>query len=187
MISSNHDKATPIHGFHGPDELDEDRDKARLWIPHFSPEKRTAIQDIYKKIKTAQGLDICPVLPFPAADPRTADEDAIEFLDEFQDWRIDARHILHAAQDDPLDLYRQILTVHRTRERVFEGLQGSQTILSPAGSKILSLGFLLAALDYDLPVIYVESTHYQLKPDTEESMKLLHLWLLGTPYPDDTH
>nr|VFK11136.1 MAG: hypothetical protein BECKLPF1236B_GA0070989_10207 [Candidatus Kentron sp. LPFa] len=191
ITSYNHDKATPIHGFHSPDEQDGDRNKARLWIPHFSPGKQKAIREIHKILKSVRELDICPALPFPAVDPRTADEDAVKFIEEFQEWRIDARHILHAAQDDPLDLYRQILAVHRAREQVFEGLQDSQTILSPAGSKILSLGFLLAALDYDLPVMYVESVHYQLKSEAEsspvakDSMKLFHLWLLGTPYPNN--
>lgn len=191
----SYDKATTIHGFRDPDKLDEDRDKTRLWIPYFNPKKRDAIKKIHKAIKSPQGLDICPVLPFPATNPRTADEDAVAFLEEFQDpgWHIDARHILHAAQDDPLDLYRQILAVHRAREKVFDGMQGSQTILSPAGSKILSLGFLLAALDYELPVIYVESARYQLQSDPEhlplsdKSMKLLHLWLLGVPYPNNMH
>ena len=200
--SINHDRPTLIHGFSDQYGLDENSNQARLWIPHFNPGKRQAIRQIYQTLKSAgesrkSGLDICPVLPFPARDPRTADSDASAFQDEFQDqdpiqsWHIDGRHILHAAQDDPLDLYRQILSVHRARTQVFE--QGSQTILSPAGSKILSLGFLLAALDYDLPVYYMESSGYkvELGHDTSQNstrtLKQLHLWLLGTPYPTGEH
>jgi hypothetical protein len=59
--------------------------------------------------------------------------------------------------------------------------------LSPIGSKLLSLGALLAALERDFPVVYVEALEYKVDFAALERQRtqpgiLVHLWLKGEAY-----
>ncbi len=51
------------------------------------------------------------------------------------------------------------------------------------GSKVLALGALLAALERDLPVAYLEAIAYEVA-DTAAAAKpnLVHVWLAGDVY-----
>ena len=131
--------------------------------------------------------DTCPILPFPASNPRLGDELANDFLLEFENaWSVDTRNIVYAAEDDPLDLYRTILRLDDLRRPVFEEFGGSQLVLSPVGSKIMGLGALMAALERDLPVAYLEAIGYNFKdaqPAEHSCPFLVHIWLEGDVYP----
>lgn len=178
--------STPL-GFTSPWALAGDDDKAKLWIPILSTRKRAALIRIRELFKG--DVDICPVLPFPAKTPKTGDQLAEVFQTEFEDsWDVDPRNIIYAAEDDSLDLYETILKLHDRREKAFGTLRGSQIILSPGGSKVLTLGAMLAAIALDLPVLYVEDASYQLGDvrsleQRSKQSKMVHLWLLGDAYP----
>jgi len=98
-------------------------------------------------------------------------------------WSVEPRDIVYAHERDPLDLYRTILRIDGARQRVFREVGGSMTLLSPLGSKVLALGALMAALDRDFPVAYVESIDYDVRPETIENMEprgeIVHVWLRG--------
>ena len=101
-------------------------------------------------------------------------------------WSIDERNIVYTNEGDPLDLYRTILTLDDLRKPVFAGTGGSMLVLSPLGSKVMALGALMAALERDLPVAYLESIGYDFKssiPTAIDQPKLIHLWLEGDVYP----
>ena len=60
-------------------------------------------------------------------------------------------------------------------------------MLSPLGSKLLSMGTLLAALEREFPVVYVEAIAYKvdfalLEKRRQERGSLVHLWLQGEAY-----
>ena len=58
-------------------------------------------------------------------------------------------------------------------------------VLSPLGSKVTALGALMAALERDLPVAYLESIGYELEdtvPEEIEKPYLIHIWLEGDVY-----
>jgi len=127
-------------------------------------------------------------LPFPATNPRTPDELIEHYEEELRSWDVDARNIMYAAEADPLDLYRMILTIDEGRRRVFEALGGSLTILSPVGNKALAIGALMAALDRDFPVAYVEAISYtvdfaKMKQQRKRDGEIVHVWLNGQAYP----
>jgi hypothetical protein len=101
-------------------------------------------------------------------------------------WQVDPRNIVYADEKSPLDLYRAILRIDDARKIIFEGI-GSHIVLSPIGSKLLSMGALLAAVERDFPVIYVEAIAYKvdfalLEKRRQESGTLVHLWLKGEAY-----
>jgi hypothetical protein len=159
-------------------------------MPQLSKGKQTILRQIYQVIQNAQpDTVVCPILPFPAARPRLPDELIEEFANELQEaWQVDARDLVYADEKSPVDLYRTILRIDDGRRRVFEQVGGSQIILSPLGSKALSLGALMAALERDFTVMYVESIGYTVdfslldaRP-SESQGELVHLWLYGDAY-----
>ena len=131
--------------------------------------------------------DTCPILPFPASDPRLGDTLAEEYLTELEStWSVDTRNIVYADEGDPLDLYRTILRLDDLRQLVFEATGGSMLVLSPLGSKVMALGALMAALERDLPVAHLEPIGYELEasaPETIDPPNLIHVWLEGEVYP----
>lgn len=173
-----------VHGFKGDLTLDEASGAAKLWLPQLSSGCRSALDKLYNFISPD---DICPIVPFPAANPRIADELFEEYLPELESaWSVDAHNIVYANESDPLDLYRTILSLHDLRNPVFEEYGGSRLILSPFGSKVMALGALMAALERNLPVAYIEAEDYSLvslpKAPLEDT-NLIHVWLEGNAYP----
>ena len=173
-----------IHGFKGRSTLYDTADAARLWLPQLATGRRAALERLYGFIEPH---DTCPILPFPAGDPRLGDVLAEEYLTEIENiWTVDARNIVYADERDPLDLYRTILRLDDLRRPVFAKAGGSMLVLSPLGSKVTALGALMAALERDLPVAYLESIGYELKatvPEKIDQPDIMHLWLEGDVYP----
>ena len=173
-----------VHGFRGRSSLDSSTAAAKLWLPQLASGRRNALNALHSYLEPH---DTCPIVPFPAANPRQVDLLAAEFISEFENaWSVDTRNLVYADESNPLDLYRTILKLHDLRHRVFENIGGSLMILSPLGSKIMAIGALLAAIERNLPVAYLEAIGYSMKsgPQPEEGEhKLVHLWLEGEAYP----
>jgi hypothetical protein len=159
--------------------------------------KEGMLEQLFEHLKPH---DVVPVLPFPAHDPRYGDrllehyaaklDDRRQELDDSRQWNVDARSIVYADEGNPLDFYRTVLRIHDGRQPVFESTGGSLLVLSPVGSKVMALGAMMAAIERDLPVVYVEALSYsyegpldaQNEPQyTDED--LVHVWLHGEAYP----
>lgn len=61
-------------------------------------------------------------------------------------------------------------------------------MLSPIGSKVLALGAMMAAMERDFPVVYVETLSFEVNLDGEQPSgytedDLVHVWLFGEAYP----
>ena len=179
------DMAGTVHGFKGRWGLDESIDTAKLWLPQLVRGQRMTLERIRAFVDPH---DVCPILPFPARSPRLADELIAYYAQEFENsWQVDARNIVYAAENNPLDLYRTILRIDDARKRVFEGIGGSLIVLSPIGSKVLAVGALMAAIERDFPVVYVESIEYSvdfnmIEQNRHESGEMVHIWLHGEAY-----
>lgn len=173
-----------VHGFRGGANLDENVGAATLWLPQLASGRAAALNRLHAFVAPH---DTCPILPFPASKAGMSDRLAEEYLEELQKtWSVDNRDIVYAAEEDPLDLYRTILRLDDLRRPVFAGAGGSMLVLSPLGSKVMALGALLAALERELPVAYLESLSYEfvggpLGPRGKPN--LLHIWLEGEVYP----
>jgi hypothetical protein len=92
---------------------------------------------------------------------------------------------MYAHENDPLDLYRTIVGLADARERVFRDIGGSEIVLSPVGSKLLSLGAMMAAIDRDSPVLYVEALDFEVDLGSLANRhpgELVHIWLHGEAY-----
>jgi hypothetical protein len=173
----------PVHGFQGRWGIDETARAAKLWLPQLRLGQGKMLEDLYTLIRPD---DIVPVLPFPAHDPRLGDRLIEHYAREVEnEWAVDPRNIVYAAEGDPLDFYRTVLRLDDVRRPVFESTLGSLLILSPLGSKVLALGAMMAAIERDLPVMYVESLGYQAKLDSSPTFSdenFVHVWLSGDAY-----
>ena len=180
------DRASNVHGFRKVTELYSAASVAKLWLPQLAPSGRQALQRIFDEVLPS---DTCPILPFPSAEPKLSDRLLAEYLPELEStWSVDTGNIIFADENDPLGLYRTILRIDDERTLAFEALGGSLLILSPLGSKMLAIGALMAALDRDLPVYYVEARGYEVDWKTAGKVDLSassirHVWLAGTVYP----
>ena len=121
--------------------------------------------------------------------PRLPDELIEHYGDELENtWQVDARDVVYASERGPLDLYRTILRMDDARRRVFAEVGGSQIILSPVGSKGIAVGALMAALERDFTMIYVEALGYTVdlarldEARAGRSGDLVHVWLHGEAY-----
>lgn len=180
-------KSSPIHTFAGGLMLDANSDAARLWLPQLGFGRKEVLNLIYQDVRPDA---VCPILPFPATNPRTGDDLIQEYGELFENltdpmsvnWNVDTRDIVYAHEKSPLDLYRAVLKIDDARRRVFAETGGSQLILSPLGSKAVAIGLLLAALERDFAVVSVESIEYHLVEQERqggEAAELVHLWLHG--------
>ena len=183
IIGNSCDMPGPLHGFRGRLGLESSHGAAKLWLPQLVPGRTKTLDHIFRHFAPD---DVCPILPFPSVDPRLPDLLVNEYREQLSTWGVDFRNCFYAAENDPLDLYRTILRIESTRQRVFAEAGGSLVAISPTGSKILSVGALLAALEKDLPVMLIESVGYEVNLEAFErsedqlrAQNLVHLWIAG--------
>ncbi len=184
------DRAEMIPGFQGIWGLSEVKEEAaRLWIPHLIKGQKAILDRIHRYISPD---DVCPILPFPSTNPRRCDELIEEYGEELQSvWEVEPRDLLYADERNPLDVYRTILKIDDLRTRVFEGTGGSVIVLSPVGTKLLAIGALLAALERDFPVAYVEAIEYHVDFEKLDNIRtrpgdIVHIWVYGEAYGDQS-
>ncbi|MCA9464392.1 MAG: hypothetical protein KC643_02960 [Nitrospira sp.] len=186
------DRYSEVHGF-ALHDLMGDAEKARLWLPFLSENKEHVLEMIHAGIAPH---DTCPILPFPSEDPQKGDRIAFGVLSSIQanlggplenEWGLDLKDFVYADERKPLDIYRTILRIDDERKPVFETFGGSTIILSPLGSKMPTIGALMAAMERQFPVVYVEALGYNVdwckidKLNRSES-RMAHIWLWGDAY-----
>ncbi|NOT39071.1 MAG: hypothetical protein HOP13_01105, partial [Alphaproteobacteria bacterium] len=179
------DRVINVRGFAGSSVTAGEEKLARIWVPQLSHRKASALT----KIRAASGdtvYKICPTLPFPARNPRRADELIAEFEGQLRAWDVDARDIIYVSERNPLDSYRTLSTLKLRYDRTVDGVFVPQLVLSPIGSKVMATGAMMAAIEHDLPVQYVETLRYEFDPpnpagDRPDDM-MVHLWLQGPIY-----
>ncbi len=173
------DKVGSPHGLGYQVDLSVERraNEGRLWLPQLALGARADLERIYAAVGPD---DVCPILPFPASDPREADVLAAHYLSEFEStWQVDARGVLLASDSNPLDAYRSLVRLHAARKNVFGGNR-STMILTPLGSKAAAVGMLLAAVELELPVVSAEVLSYSWnQPAGPVAPRLVHLWING--------
>ena len=173
-----------VRGFKGGITLSGSPAVARLWLPQLARGRVSTLSRLYSSLEPHE---VCPVLPFPASNPRLGDELIEEYMDQLEGmWSVDARNFLYASEADPLDLYRTILRLDDRRQPVFEAIGGTTLVLTVVGSKVMALGALMAALERDLPVLHLEPSGYELSdgvPYRSDAASLIHIWLEGAAYP----
>lgn len=176
--SVSSDRADWMHGFHGYVEMDETAKALKLWVVQLAEKHGVSMQTLFKELGTPD--EVCPIIPFPSENPRRGDDLLFELRSYWlEEWGETPLSLIHAHESDPMDVYRSIVRLHGTRQEALDGAGlASLTILSPIGRRLPGIGMLLAALDYDLPMFYLETVGYELQGDLPEPTQgiPLHRW-----------
>lgn len=164
ITSDPSDRPSPVKGFAptmGPANVDVDQDVAKIWIPQLAQGRMATLIKIGSQL--GDFYKVCPLLPFPARDPRRADNLVTEYQTAIIDeWSVDPRDFVHASEWNPLDCYRRLSRLKMRFDRTMTGTYIPRMVLSPIGSKVLAAGALMAAIDHDMSVQYVETESYSI-------------------------
>lgn len=154
-----------------------------IWIPVLGERAQARVETIYDELEPDE---TCPVLPWPATDPRRADRLVLEYRQLlFDRIRLEPRNLIYAAERNPFDLYRTLSALQRRYIDALSPLGPVAVILSSHSSKLLSLGVLLTAYENGLEVQHVSPGKYSLDLDftsSSSSSDIYDLWLTGLPY-----
>ncbi len=177
-------RISPVKGF-APDVGMSPLEVAQIWIPQLAHGRGATLTQI--GASTGNWYKICPVLPFPARNPRRADDLLTEYQTELVDeWEIDPRDILYASEKNPLDCYRTLSTLKKRFDRTMEQTYEPRMVLSPLGSKVLAAGAMMAAIEHGMSVQYVETESYDfsaaLSSSSDPPDMMVHLVLSGPLY-----
>ena len=186
IVGETAEKTTIAKGYDGNYGKTGDDRVASMWLPQLGHRSNGALsrlnadQDYYK---------ICPVLPFPARDPRRPDELIREYVAElFQAWNVGPRDLIFASERNPVDMYRTLSVLKKRYEKTVSGFYTPQIVVSPLGSKVMAAGAMMAAIEHGLTVKYVEAMRYEIEPfpvgssSSDAQDLLVHVWLHGYVY-----
>jgi hypothetical protein len=188
IVGEPGEKVQSVRGFAGNAGRELDIPKARIWLPQLAHNRRGALERI--KASLTDVYKVCPILPFPARDPRRADLLIEEFGEEIrEDWAVDSRDFMYVSERNPLDSFRSIEMLKKRYDKTMAQIYDPQLILSPVGSKVMAAGAMMAAIKYDLTVQYVEVLRYEIDASADKSpkMDIVHVWLDGPIYNGYTH
>lgn len=163
--SVSNDRGGWMHGFPAETETDEFAKALKLWVVQLSERAGSSLQTMFQELDSPE--EVCPVLPFPAVNPRRADELLFEHREYWQrEWLESPLNFIRAHESDPMDVFYSIVRLHKTRMKALTGSGlNSQTILSPVGRRLPGIGMLLAALSFRLPIFYLETVGYDIDGD----------------------
>ena len=195
LVSESSDRAEWMHGFQGTMGLDSTSGNLKLWVPQLSERSSAQMGVMYRALSSTSSVgEVCPIVPFPSKIARRGDELLFEYEKDFYgEWDCSHLNVIYAHESNPLDVYRSIVKMINARQEVFTATERkATTVLSPCGWRIGSLGMLLAAIDLDLPMLYVETVGYNLLSEIPTSVQIAkpdHIWhilLAGGPYDNTT-
>ncbi|MEG3159350.1 hypothetical protein U1763_02435 [Sphingomonas sp. LB2R24] len=184
IVSIPSNRPSPVKGF-AHDMGAADLEIAQIWIPQLARGRTTTLTQIGADI--GKCYKICPLLPFPARNPRRADDLLSEYQNELiNEWEIDPRDIVYASEKNPLDCYRTLSTLKTRFDRTMDGTYEPRMVLSPVGSKVLAAGALMAAIAHGMSVRYLETESYDFTEHAgtlaASSDMIVHLILAGPMY-----
>ncbi len=101
--SVSNDRGGWMHGFPGETETDEFAKALKLWVVQLSEKAGASLQTMFRELDSPE--EVCPVLPFPAVNPRRADELLFEHREYWQrEWFESPLNFIRAHESDPMDV-----------------------------------------------------------------------------------
>jgi hypothetical protein len=175
----------PMLGFSFGIELDPDAQRPLLvWAPLLGEGAAPQMEALAERL---QPDEICPVLPFPARNPRRADDLLLEMRGLLVDrLGVEPSNYIYADERNPFDLYRALTRLQDRYRSALQPVGETSVVLSLHSSKSLSLGALLAAYEHELPAFNAEPDHYGFTGEDRAGelsaqSELSGVWLVGTP------
>lgn len=154
-----------------------------IWMPVLGERSGDQLEKIRAMLEPEE---VCPVVPFPSSLARRGDNLVVEHGDLLFDvLQFEPRNILHASEFNPFDLYRQMVMLARRYRSALAPLGEPTIATSEHGSKLMSLGVLLASHEERIVVAQVDTLGYRFESAEVASSRtpvLYAAWLTGSPY-----
>lgn len=190
QITESTDDIRRLIGFKGTDRRISKQSMPIILVPIISKNHSISLSKI---CDNEEPKDIYPILPFPSENPGSD----VKLLDEYRQiflhkWDINPLNIIYAAENDPLNVYRRIITLYNQQKEALEPLGGISMVLSALSSKLSSVGGFMAAYEKKMAVVHAIGRHdppddmdlkYWNEKHMEKFSNNLHsVWLTGEPY-----
>lgn len=139
------ENASWLHPFEGTFSVEATTLVPRVWMPILGENTGLQLERISELVKPQE---VCPVLPFPAKDPRRGDRlfDAYHTV-LFDQLRTDSGTVIYGDEANPFQVYRRLRESAVWYERTLSPLGGCKTAFSALSSKLVAVGALLAAYE----------------------------------------
>jgi hypothetical protein len=175
----------PIVGYGFGVDLEPSPDRPLIvWSPVLGAGADAQLEALADRLEPDE---ICPVLPFPARNPRRPDELLLGLREQLVDaLKVEPSNYIYAHEANPFDLYRALGRLNHRYRGAVKDFRDARVVISIHSSKTLSLGGLLAGYEHELPVINADPEHYEFDDDRAQNdvlagSELACLWLEGTP------
>lgn len=178
------DRPLVVRGFAGNVEESE-LPKARIWLPQLTKGRSAALERIGAQIDDQ--YKCCPILPFPSRNPRRSDDLVSEYQLQLAQWNVDPRDLIYVSEHNPLDCYRTLSMLKLRYDATVAEVFDPHIILSPVGSKVLAAGAMMAAIEHNLGIHYLETIRYEIDDDGVAPLPrdlVTHILLSGPCYVD---
>ena len=177
------DKAETVYGFNGSLNWASIGTPIPIWVPVLGERHYGHLQKIADLVRPEV---IAPVLPFPARDPRRADNLLLEYGSLlYESWDVDPTDITYADEQNPFDVYAKLCTLSANYANSLQGIGTAQVSVSTHSSKLHSLGALMAAWEKRLSVVHVKPTRHVVGGEfgaQHQTGELFNVWLAGEAY-----
>lgn len=182
-----------LHGFGGRIELSSEIEEPIIWFPILGEGKVEHFRKAYNHIMAQnRPYEICPILPFPAKNPRRADALIIEYHNLlFDELGIESKNIMYVPEQNPFETYIRLNNAIKNYNVSLKPLNGCKAVVSTFSSKLLSIGTLLTAYELreaiGVGVLNVDSEGYIINDidgvkKLKKQSELFLSWLTGDPY-----
>lgn len=163
-----------VPGFSSVLQVESFQDWPLVWFPILGEHRANQLQ-IMRSTEIPGEAEICPVLPHPSRNPRRADRLLVEYKEAlFDSRRTPTSNILYVHESQPFEAYRQLLGAMRRYQKSMEILGGCRLVVTPFGSKLVTLGAGLACFEmrpsnleeasYGVAIPHAEPTRYVVDP-----------------------
>ena len=187
------ENAYPFPGFERATSAEYLEGIPKIWIPILGENKERHLRKIYDNLIPEE---ICPMLPFPAKNPRRCDDLIKEYYGFlFDSISIEPRNFIYAAENNPFGVYQKIMYTAQRYNKSLKPLSESiRMIISCLSSKIMTIGAAIAAYElrrngYHVAVWHLDARGYSLSKDIKKRLEavtqkseLFSIWLTGECY-----
>lgn len=181
-----------VPGFVGAMHGESYQDWPMVWFPILGENRTGQLQKVLNDIPS--NVEICPVLPNPSRNPRRADKLLIEYQAPLFDTGLATTgNVIYTHEAHPFEVYRQLRQAMERYRRSLEPMGGCRLVVTPLGSKLITLGAALACFEmrpkdpterYGVSIPYAEPTRYSAPTDSFGQLRpeISTLLLTGEAY-----
>jgi hypothetical protein len=183
-----------IPGFASGVQAESVQEWPLVWFPILGEHRVNQLNQIMRSNLIPDEAEICAVVPHPSRNPRRADRLLIEYKEPLFDKRqTPTSNILYAHESQPFEAYRQLLQAMQRYRQSMSILGGCRLVVSPLGSKLITLGAGLACFEmrpenvsanYRVAIPHAEPMRYRAEVNalTQSTPEICCLLLTGAAY-----